>query len=150
MYGITGEKNMAADLANYLNDLLKGEISACETYRQALEKVEDPKVRPILEINHQCHSARVGKLKTEVTNTGGTPAQDSGVWGAFAKLMEGGAKIFGDKASISTLEEGEDKGLADYKQFVDKHGTASPAVAELHSKQEASHARCRDLKHSMA
>jgi uncharacterized protein (TIGR02284 family) len=138
------------EVANDLNGLLKGEISACETYRQALDKVEGAEVRKILETNHQCHSSRVESLKAEVSKAGGEAAEGSGVWGAVAKLMEGGSTVFGDKASISTLEEGEDKGLADYKKFVEKHGTSIAGIAELQKKQEGSHARCRDLKHSMA
>jgi len=33
-------------------------------------------------------------------------------------MMKGGAKVFGDKASISMLEEGEDKGLNDYQRLL--------------------------------
>lgn len=138
------------EIQNDLNDLLKGEISACETYRQALEKVEASDVRKVLETNHQCHSGCVEILKAEVAKAGGTPTEGSGVWGAFAKLMEGGATVFGDKASVSTLEEGEDKGVADYKKFAEKHGASVPAIAELQKKQDGTHAKCRDLKHSMA
>jgi uncharacterized protein (TIGR02284 family) len=140
----------ATEMANDLNDLLKGEISACETYRQALDKATDSNVRKVLESNHECHTARVGKLKEEVTKAGGTPAEGSGVWGAFAKMMEGGSAVFGDKASVGTLEEGEDKGVADYKSFVEKHGAAAGCIADLQVKQDGTHAKCRDLKASLA
>ena len=73
------------EMANDLNDLLKGEISACETYRQALDKAEASDVRKMLESNHECHSGRVAKLKEEVSKAGGTPAEGSGVWGRFCK-----------------------------------------------------------------
>ena len=91
-----------------LNGLLKGEISACETYRQALEKTTDSKIKGVLEANHTCHSGRVSTLQSKISEAGGQPTTDSGAWGAFAKMMEGGAKVFGDKASIAVLEEGED------------------------------------------
>jgi len=34
-------------------------------------------------------------------------AESSGVWGAFAKLAEKGAEMFGAKAAIDVLEEGD-------------------------------------------
>ena len=64
-------------------------------------------------------------------------------------MMEGGATAFGDKAAISVLEEGEDKGLKDYQEMMAKVGTSS-MVEDLLKKQESSHAACRDLKKSMA
>jgi uncharacterized protein (TIGR02284 family) len=138
-----------SELTNDLNELLKGEISACETYRQALEKIEAPNVREILKKNHMCHSSRVDDLTQEIVKLGGKPAAGSGVWGGFAKMMEGGATMFGDKAAVSVLEEGEDAGLADYKKMLDKPVSTSPIIANLKTKQEGSHAKCRDLKHSM-
>lgn len=133
-----------------LNGLLKGERSACETYRQALEKTQDASVRSILESNCSCHNSRVQAIANKITEQGGQPAQDSGVWGAFAKMMEGGATVFGDKASIAMLEEGEDKGLEDYKNLMtDASPEIKAFVAQFMSKQEATHARMRELKHSM-
>ena len=40
----------------------------------------------------------------------------SGPWGAFAKVVEGGAAAFGEKAAIYALEEGEDHGRNNYKR----------------------------------
>ena len=138
------------ELVDDLNMLLKGEISATETYRHALEKVEHPEAKKMMAANHQCHTARVGTLHEAVKAAGGTPAEGSGLWGAFAKAVEGTATVMGDKASVAALEEGEDKGLADYKKVAEKHGASSSCVNELKSKQESSHAKCRDLKHAMA
>ena len=137
------------ELANDLNDLLKGEISACETYKQALEKITTPSIREVLQKNHECHAGRVEVLKKEVMKSGGEPSQGSGIWGSFAKLMEGGATMLGDKSAVSVLEEGEDKGLADYKKYTEKYGTSASVLIDLKSKQESSHLRCRDLKHSL-
>ena len=134
-----------------LNGLLKGERSACETYRQALEKTTDPKIKSILEANHSCHSGRVQHLASKITEHGGKAVEDSGAWGAFVKMIEGGATVFGDKASIAVLEEGEDKGMADYKNLIaDDNADVKAIVAQLMPKQEGTHAKMRDLKHSMA
>ena len=141
----------ASECVDKLNGLLKGERSACETYRQALEKTQDPQIKSILEANHSCHSKRVDTLASKITEYGGQPVSDSGVWGAFAKMMEGGAKMFGDKAAVSVLEEGEDKGLSDYKNLSsDSNNDVSAIVAQLMPKQLSTHAKLRDLKHSMS
>ena len=135
-----------------LNGLLKGERSACETYRQALEKTEDAKIKSVLQSNFACHSGRVESLSSAISQSGGQPVDSSGAWGAFAKLMEGGAKVFGDKASISILEEGEDKGLKDYKTLAtDSNAEAEvrATISKLMPMQEGTHRKMADLKHSL-
>lgn len=133
----------------HLNSMAQGEISACETYRQALEKIEEPGARAVLEKNHACHTKRVATLKEAVAKLGGEPAKDSGAWGAFAKMMEGGAKAFGDKAAVAVLEEGEDKGLKDYREMLEKVGSSS-MISELLAAQENTHRAMSELKKSMA
>jgi Domain of unknown function (DUF2383) len=66
------------------------------------------------------HERRVSLLNSELQRLGGKPAQGSGPWGAFAKLLEGGTKLFGTKAAIAALEEGEDHGRDDYKRDAPK------------------------------
>jgi hypothetical protein len=98
-----------------LNSFLRGEISAFETYTQALEKLEAAgPLRTRLEQCRNSHGRRVTLLREEIVRRGGVPADGSGVWGAFAKLVEGGAKLFGAKSAIAALEEGEDHGRDDY------------------------------------
>src|SRR5712671_6360197 len=91
-----------------LNSFLRGEISAVETYRQALDKIErGPMHAALVECMHS-HEGRVRLLTDRIRSIGGDPAKASGPWGAFAKLVEGSAKAFGEKAALSALEEGED------------------------------------------
>ena len=101
---------------DHLNSFLRGELSAVETYRQALQKLDGFSHRATLEQCARSHEQRVRLLTEEVRRLGGTPSTGSGPWGAFAKLVEGGAQIFGDKAAIAALEEGEDHGKADYRK----------------------------------
>jgi uncharacterized protein (TIGR02284 family) len=103
-----------------LNSFLRGEISAVETYRQALEKVEKPQIASQLQDCMQSHKQRVTLLSDQIRTLGGTPSTSSGVWGAFAKAVEAGAKTFGEKAAIAALEEGEDHGRNDYKRDIEK------------------------------
>jgi len=101
-----------------LNSFLRGELSAVATYKQCMEKVEDAALLAQLRHLKASHQDRVATLSVRIRNLGGTPEEESGVWGNFAKALEGGATLFGPKAAISMLEEGEDHGLAAYRRNV--------------------------------
>jgi len=103
-----------------LNSFLRGELSAVETYRQAIEKLSDKPEASTLNDCMLSHEQRARLLSDEIRRRGGEPAQGSGPWGAFAKLVEGGAKVFGEKAAIAALEEGEDHGRNDYQRDTDE------------------------------
>src|SRR6187549_2769907 len=90
-----------------LNSFLRGELSAAETYRQALSKLPSSSNRTTLEDVARSHQERAELLTGEVRRLGGEPAESSGAWGTFAKLITGGAQAFGEKAAILVLEEGE-------------------------------------------
>jgi len=107
---------MATQTVDKLNSFLRGEISAVETYRQAIEKLANKPQVTTLSDCMRSHQERVGLLREEIRRRGGEPSESSGPWGAFAKLVEGGAKAIGEKAAIAALEEGEDHGRDDYKR----------------------------------
>jgi len=98
-----------------LNDLLKGELSAVESYDRALPAVEDkPALRSDLQECRASHELRVERIRRAILDVGGEPAHASGAWGLFAKAVAGGARALGWRTVISTLEEGEEHGLKDY------------------------------------
>ncbi len=99
-----------------LNSFLRGELAAVETYRQAIDKLAGKPEAATLNDCMRSHSRRAELLTAEIRRRGGDPAQSSGPWGAFAKLVEGGAAAFGEKAAIAVLEQGEDHGRDDYKR----------------------------------
>jgi demethoxyubiquinone hydroxylase (CLK1/Coq7/Cat5 family) len=111
---------MATDTVDTLNSFLRGEISAVETYRQAIMKLADKPEITTLNDCMRSHEERVQLLRNEIQRRGGMPAQDSGIWGTFAKLVEGSATALGEKAAVAALEEGEDHGRDDYKRDVGK------------------------------
>jgi demethoxyubiquinone hydroxylase (CLK1/Coq7/Cat5 family) len=113
-----------------LNSFLRGEISAVETYRQALEALKTSTYGSRIAECKQSHEQRVAILTEEIRRLGGTPAEGSGAWGAFAKAVEGSAAVLGENAAIAALEEGEDHGNADYKRDVSKLDPAVRAVIE--------------------
>ncbi len=140
------------DNVDQLNSFLRGELSAVETYRQAIDKVEeDPSLRGVLERCKASHQTRADMLSTQITRLGGEPTTGSGVWGSFAKLAEGGAKLFGKKAAVSMLEEGEDHGLADYRRDLDDLDTPVRMFVEneILPAQRKTHAEMSALQSAM-
>jgi hypothetical protein len=134
-----------------LNGFLRGEISAVETYRQALDKLQSSPSRAQLEECRRSHAQRVERLRQEVVRLGGTPEEDSGTWGAFAKLVEGSAMVMGEKAAISALEAGEDRGLKLYRDEMGKLDAGARSVIEYEvlPAQESTHHSLSTLKHSL-
>jgi hypothetical protein len=105
-----------ADIVGHLNSLLRGEISAVETYRTALASVKVPTASTELTECMHSHERRVMKLRNRIVELGGTPVESSGVWGTFAKLVQESADVLGARLAIAALEEGEDRGVADYRK----------------------------------
>ncbi len=101
------------DTIDAFNKLLRGEIAAVETYRIALERVKDAERKRVLRENLGSHERRVGLLRTEILRQGGEPSAGSGLWGAFARIYQGGAGWFGEDAAIDALENGEEQGSRD-------------------------------------
>jgi uncharacterized protein (TIGR02284 family) len=138
-----------------LNKLLKGELSAVETYQMALDKL-DANSAARLEVQScmSSHQSRVMMLRDAILQCGGTPTDSSGPWGAFAKAVEGTAKIFGDKAAIAALEEGEDHGLKDYKKELEDKDldveSRTLLATQLLPAQEQTHFRLSALKKRMS
>jgi hypothetical protein len=142
-----------AQNVSHLNSFLRGEISAAETYRMALEKIPSNSLaRSQLEACLTSHQERVLLLRDAILQLGGEPASSSGAWGAFAKTVEGGAKIFGEKAAIAALEEGEDHGLDDYRDDLsDLDGTALRLVeSKLLPEQVRTHRTMSQLKRTLS
>jgi demethoxyubiquinone hydroxylase (CLK1/Coq7/Cat5 family) len=140
----------STETVDKLNSFLRGEISAVETYRQAIDKLAGDRRRPILEQCQRSHEYRVQMLRQEIRRRGGTPAESSGTWGAFAKLIEGGAKLFGERAAISALEEGEDHGRDDYKRDLKDLDSDGRGFVEqnLIPEQMRTHQALSALKHA--
>lgn len=106
-----------------LNACLRGELSAIETYRQALEKhrQEYGKEPAFQKLADMCkdHEEAATRIRALVQQHGGTPSTDSGAWGTWSKTVMGAAKLFGDKAALKALKEGEESGLKQYRSLAE-------------------------------
>ena len=109
---------MATATVNSLNSLLRGELSAVETYEQALAKLDDTKGSNELRRIHEEHQEAVSTLRQHVHQHGGQPHQGSGAWGAFARAVEGTAKLLGNDAALKALKEGEEHGIKQYEAIL--------------------------------
>ena len=136
------------DSIDRLNGLLRGEISAVETYNQVMEKSDCDSMRETLELCQVDHAKRVQILKGRIEQLGGVPAEGSGVWGTMARLFEAGAAAFGLRAALDMLEEGEDHGIETYRTQMFKLDPDELRLVEtqLLPSQEQTHRVIRDLK----
>lgn len=98
-----------------LNELLRGELSAVETYKQAMEKVSGLDLEKAL----KDHEMAVKELTEEVRKAGGTPSQDSGVWGVWTQAVTGTAKALGKETALQALKQGEEHGIEEYQELLE-------------------------------
>ena len=139
------------DVLGKLNSFLRGEISAVETYKQALDKVTNPRIRSQLQSCEEDHEQRVELLRARITELGGKPDTSSGAWGVWAKLVQGGGNLLGEKTALQALEEGEDHGLNDYRRDLDELDTETRSWVEsnLLPKAEQTHGALSTLKRTV-
>ncbi|MEK7412546.1 MAG: DUF2383 domain-containing protein [Planctomycetota bacterium] len=129
-----------------LNSFLVGEISAVETYNQALRHLAKEPLSDLIE-NRDCHIGRVNLLRSKIIELGGVPETTSGAWGGFVRLVEKGASLISTKTVIAALEQGEDRGLADYRDTDDLDDESRMMVeADLLPAQERTHKRMSNLQ----
>ena len=106
-----------------LNKCVRSEISAIETYQQALDKhrTEYGQHAGFQQLSGILadHQETLSTLRSSIQQSGGTPSSDSGAWGTWSKTVMATAKLFGDKAALKALKEGEESGLKEYQSIID-------------------------------
>ncbi len=144
-------KKINAETVKALNELLRGELAAVETYNQALAMLEDSEARRELRECQNSHQDRVLSLRAEILARGGEPADTSGAWGFFANLVEKGAKVMGADTAVSALEAGEDHGVKEYQDLLPTLDMPARSIvsADLYPQQVRTHRIVSALKHSL-
>lgn len=102
-----------------LNSLLRGELSAIETYSQAIHKFPEVGAVQVLERIRRDHLHSVSTLRDLIHRDGGDPSTDSGAWGTFAKAVESAASLLGHNSAIAALRQGEKYGLGEYESALE-------------------------------
>ena len=120
-----------------LNKCLRSELSAIETYQQALEKIrsehaQDASFQQLSQMLSD-HRDAASRVRTLVQQHGGTPSTDSGAWGTWSKTIMGAAKLLGDKTALKALKEGEESGVKEYQALVQDSGTPPDVRDEISS-----------------
>ena len=101
------------------NSLLRGEVSAVETYEKAIKKFEGESEVTLLTEMRMSHQQSLQRLHDNVLDMGGTPTTDSGAWGVFANSVQAAAGLFGENAALSALIQGEEHGVKEYEAALD-------------------------------
>ncbi len=114
-----------------LDSLLRGELSAVETYSQAIHKFPDSAAHGKLQDIRADHLESVETLREIIADLGGNPSTDSGAWGGFAKSVEGVAAVFGDSLAMSALKQGEEHGIGEYEDALADKGLDSEVKAVI-------------------
>jgi bacterioferritin (cytochrome b1) len=122
-------------VCDQLNSLLRGEISAAETYKMAIDKISDSDSSRdadgrCLRDMQEDHGRAAQWIRSRIRELGGEPADSSGAWGGFAQTIQGTANIFGDTAAMKSLKEGEEHGLKDYQDALDHVDMTSASMFE--------------------
>jgi uncharacterized protein (TIGR02284 family) len=130
------EMNEAGEAVRQLNSLLRGEISAAETYRMAIDKLNDPERTDgtadagLLSQIQEEHGRACQALRDRIRELGGEPSDSSGAWGTWAKLVQGSSNLFGDASALKSLKEGEEHGLKDYQEAIDDIDASSADLVQ--------------------
>jgi len=101
------------------NALLRGELSAIETYTQAIEKFAQDAGGSPLESIRADHQKNADSLRKLVGECGEEPATSSGAWGSFATTVEGVATLLGESPALTILQQGEQHGINEYEEALD-------------------------------
>lgn len=136
----------------HLNSFLRGELSAVESYRLALDRLEPSEYRATLVQCSRSHQERARLLTEAIVGRGGEPAESSGAWGSLVRLLERSALAIGEGAAVSLLEEGEDHGRDDYIRDLDDLDPNARQLVEfaILPEQQRTHDAVKAVKHSLS
>lgn len=142
----------SAQTIDHINSFLRGELSAVESYRLALDRLEPSEYRATLVQCSRSHQERARLLTEAIVGRGGEPAESSGAWGSLVRLLERSALTIGEGAAVSLLEEGEDHGRNDYIRDLDDLDPNARQLVEfaILPEQQRTHDAVKAVKHSLS
>jgi hypothetical protein len=137
---------------DHLNSFLRGELSAVESYKLALDHLEQSEFRATLVQCSRSHEERARLLTEAILGRGGEPSPSSGAWGSLVRMVERSALALGEGPAIAVLEEGEDHGRDDYLRDLDALEPSARQLVEfaILPEQRRTHDTVRAVKHSLS
>ncbi len=117
-----------------VQELLKGEISAIETYDQVIEKFQGKTEASALKEMRDEHRNSERTLRALASHRGEVPEKSSGVWGSWAQFTTGAAKLFGQAAALKALKEGEEHGIKEYEDAIKNPSIDEKVKSEIEMK----------------
>ena len=96
--------------------LLRGELSAIESYSQAIAKFEDERDKKSLDQILSSHENSASRLRQHIADLGGTASATSGIWGDFTSALESSAAMLGESPALAVLQAGEEHGIREYEE----------------------------------
>lgn len=103
-----------------LNCLLQGELSAVETYSQALGEFDDQALIANLQKIRDDHSRAVRELRDHMIAFGRSPADSSpGPWCAFNAAVSEMARTVGAATVLAALRQGEEHSRGAYEDALE-------------------------------
>lgn len=134
-----------------LNSYLRNELSAVDTYKLALESVEQMGLSVLLEDSKRSHLGRVDLLRQRILQLGGHPSVSPGAWELISETTDEGAK-FDHKVHISALEEFEYHDLRRYRDELLKLDDQTRLLVQDHvlPAQEQTYRTIKSIRHTLS
>lgn len=135
-----------------LNLLLRVELAAVESYRQALDQLDSTLYYSTLLQCLRSHEERAERLRDEILARGGEPIQEVGAWHTLSRFSEFQTVVFGDIATISALIDGENEGQNDYRLALSELDPGARELVEsaIIPDQQHMHHALWDIKRQLA
>lgn len=103
---------MSTTAFDTMNELMQGEITAVETYVQALRKVSSSELRHELKRIQSGHVSAAAALRKQIPAE--TPEPSGGVWDSWERLAQN-PRSTRDRAIVEALIEGEESLASAYE-----------------------------------
>lgn len=103
-----------------LNALLRSEMSAVDTYTEAMGKFNDQLVIADLQKIRDEHSRAVRELRDHVVRSGGRPSDAPRAWGMFASALEGETSEVSPATVLAALRQGEECSVCEYEAALER------------------------------
>jgi len=107
----TCQNNKEMPEIDMLNSLLRGQLSAVETYDQAVIRFEDPRLLADLQTIREEHIEAEILLREKVLQMGGEPVDTSGPWVTCTAAFSGETGATGPATALAALRQGEEHSI---------------------------------------